>query len=179
MHIQIDEEKIDGRSSKWGSLRWSCARKKSLGLGLGDRLISDVKSWEPTNPLNNMNDPQPPNPFAAPATTSTLRPEIASMDTRDRKKLDAVIKDANQFWIAILFCFLCSALGLIIIGPWYLVRLLQWNRLGNTYPELRQSAPQPGTIVQKYQSARWKLMAGLIVGATVVFLVVTWTIFVG
>ena len=142
---------------------------------------SDFTLWTSTKPFENMNDPQQPNPFAAPASASTFRPDLglASMDPSDRKKLDAVVKDANQFWIAILFCFLCSALGLVIIGPWYLVRLLQWNRLGNTYPELRQSTPTAGTIVQQYQSARWKLMTGLIFGATVVFLIVTAVIFIG
>ncbi|MGI9471410.1 MAG: hypothetical protein ACR2NZ_07765, partial [Rubripirellula sp.] len=60
---------------------------------------------------------------------------------------------------------------LLIIGPWYLARLMQWKRLGNTYPELLQSPPAAGTVPQQFQSAKWKLMTGLIFGVSIVLLV--------
>ena len=60
-----------------------------------------------------MIDPQQ-NPFAVSASAIRADQGFASMAPADRKKLDAVIKDANQFWMAIILCFFCSAVGLVI-----------------------------------------------------------------
>jgi hypothetical protein len=112
------------------------------------------------------------NPYAAPTAASVLPDPYSGLQIpqADRKKLNAVIKDANQFWLAILLCFLCSALGLVLIGPWYLVRLMQWRSLGRTYPILLQADPIVGSVPQKFQSARLRLTLGLIFGSVMVFL---------
>ncbi|MDP1562198.1 MAG: hypothetical protein Q8M16_12535 [Pirellulaceae bacterium] len=68
------------------------------------------------------------------------------MDPADRKKLDVVIKDAGQFWIAIVLCILCSAIGSIIIPFWYLARLIQWNGLAKKYPALTVNGAPEGSI---------------------------------
>jgi hypothetical protein len=115
---------------------------------------------------------QSENPYAAPTAESVPLDPFSGLQIpqNDRKKLNAVIKDANQFWLAILLCFVCSALGLVLIMPWYLVRLMQWRSLGRAYPILLQADPIVGSVPQKYQSARWKLMAGLIFGLFMVLL---------
>lgn len=49
------------------------------------------------------------NPYAPPVN----QPKMESVDGATMNKLRAIIKDANQFWIAMLLCFLCSALAVI------------------------------------------------------------------
>jgi hypothetical protein len=112
------------------------------------------------------------NPYAAPAAESVLPDPLSGLQIAqaDRKKLNAVIKDANQFWLAILLCFLCSALGLVLIGPWYGVRLVQWRSLGRTYPALMQPDPIVSSVPQQFQSAKLKLILGLAFGLIIAFM---------
>ena len=118
---------------------------------------------------------QSENPYAAPTAESVPLDPFSGLQIPqyDIKKLNAVIKDANQFWLAILLCFLCSALGFVLIGPWYLVRLIQWQSLSKTYPILLQADPIVGSVPQKYQSARWKLILGLIFGSVMALLLLS------
>ena len=115
------------------------------------------------------------NPYASPTAESVLPDPFSDLQIpqADRKKLNAVIKDGNQFWLAILLCFLCSALGFVLIGPWYLVRLMQWRSLGKTYPILLQADPIVGSIPQKFQSARSRLLLGLIFGLGIALLLLS------
>jgi hypothetical protein len=106
-----------------------------------------------------------PNPYAAPPPA----PPLASPTNPEQKKIEAVIKDANQFWLAIVMCIFCSGLGAIIIGPWYLVRLLQWNSLANAQPLLLDPHVPRGSLEQRFQSAKWKLLVGIGFG-TLIFL---------
>lgn len=80
------------------------------------------------------------------------------------KKIDAIIRDADQFWLAILLCFLCSILGMLLIGPWYLIRLLQWNAMANQEPRLLAQDVLPGSIAFRFQRAKIKLIIGFVVG---------------
>ena len=114
------------------------------------------------------------NPYAAP-TTADLGPATGgplSIPADDLRKVEAVIKDAGQFWLAILMCFVCSIIGMVLIGPWYLVRLMQWSRLSKTYPQLMDPNVSRGSLPQKFQSSQWKLLVGLIVGLLLGVLVV-------
>ena len=96
----------------------------------------------------------------------------ASLANPDQKKIEAVIKDANQFWLAILMCIFCSALGAVIIGPWYLVRLLQWNSIARAQPMLLDPNVPRGSLQQRFQSAKWKLIVGISFGAFIFLLTV-------
>lgn len=88
------------------------------------------------------------------------------------QKIEAIIKDAGQFWIAILMCIFCTGLGSVIIGPWYLVRLLQWNSLAQREPLLLDRTAPRGSVAQRFQAAKGKLIAGMVVGATIFLLAV-------
>jgi hypothetical protein len=111
-----------------------------------------------------------PNPYATPQTDVTAAPTTAHVDPATLLKIEAIIKDAGQFWLAILLCFVCGALGPIIIGPWYLVRLIQWNALAKAQPMLIDPNVPPGSVAQRFQSAKTKLIIGMSFGAVIFFL---------
>jgi len=121
-------------------------------------------------------NPNQPNPYAPPSTvTETVSP--GHFDPVSLKKIEAIVKDAGQFWIAILMCIFCTGLGSIIIGPWYLVRLLQWNSLAKADPRLLDPAVPRGSIAQRFQSAKGKLIAGMSFGVFIFVLSVLFLVF--
>ena len=105
------------------------------------------------------------NPYAAPTTGATSDEISLAIDSSDQKKIDAVIKDAGQFWLAIILCILCSAIGAFIIPIWYSVRLIQWHRLAKKYPGLISQQAPSGSVQAKFQSSQWKLIVGGVIGA--------------
>ena len=115
----------------------------------------------------------PTNPYAPTLTPSGAVMPIP-MDNDSRARLNAVIKDANQFWIAILLCIVCSGIASFIIGIWYLVRLLQWNGLAKKHPLLMDENAPPGSLAAKFQGAKVKLIVGLIVGVVMLFLMLVY-----
>lgn len=123
------------------------------------------------------NDPS--NPYAPTPTPSHIGTEYAvPMDPATVKKFNAIIKDANQFWIAILLCLLCSGIGSVVIGAWYLARLLQWNAMNKAYPLLMVENPLPGSMAAKFQAAKVKLIVGLVFGVVMLFLVLLYILMV-
>jgi hypothetical protein len=111
-----------------------------------------------------------PNPYASPVTDSAAASSL-NIDPASLKKIEAIIKDAGQFWLAILMCIVCSALGSIIIGPWYLVRFLQWNSMAKAQPMLLTRDVPRGSLAQRFQSAKIKLIIGMSFGALIFLLV--------
>ena len=111
-----------------------------------------------------MSFPQP-NPYASPVGVGPvvdshgLPPDAVS-------KAEAIIKDAGQFWLAIIICLCCSGIGSLIIGPWYLVRLLQWNSLSSAYPYLQQPGPA-NSLATRFQGAKVKLIIGKCSGVVI------------
>lgn len=57
------------------------------------------------------------------------------------------------------------------IGPWYLIRLVQWNSLARSQPMLVDPNVPHGRIAQKFQPAKPKLIIGICFGAAVLLLV--------
>lgn len=113
------------------------------------------------------------NPYAAPSSTEPAHdPSPVDLDPKGLAKVEAVVKDAGQFWLAIILCVVCSGIGGLIVPIWYLVRLLQWRSLANKYPALLSNGAAPGSIQAKFQSAQWKLIVGLVVGAIIFAMVV-------
>jgi hypothetical protein len=112
-------------------------------------------------------DPQ--NPYASPQADVTYASE-AYADQATLRKIEAIIKDAGQFWLAILMCIFCTGLGAIIIGPWYFVRLIQWNSIARAQPMLLDPAVPRGSLAQRFQSARIKLIIGISFGALIFLL---------
>jgi hypothetical protein len=108
------------------------------------------------------------NPYAPPTSAVINRDQLPFViDPADRKKLNVVIKDAGQLWIAIVLCILCSAIGSIIIPFWYLARLIQWNGLAKKYPALLVNGAREGSIQAKFKSSQWKLIVGMVVGGCI------------
>ena len=110
------------------------------------------------------------NPYASPAETSG--PVGPNLPAEIVPKVEAIIKDAGQFWLAILLCFLCTGIGMLIVGPWYLVRLFQWSSIGKRYPQLMAMDVPPGSLEQRFQSSQWKLIVGLVFGVLIALLMV-------
>ena len=108
--------------------------------------------------------PNPTNPYAPDADRWDVS-ALHDLDPLVEERVEAVIKDADQFWIAILLCLLCFGFGFLLIGPWYIVRSLQWTSLAKNYPSLRDSSAVPGSLAKRFQKSRWKLLAGMIGGA--------------
>lgn len=108
-----------------------------------------------------------PNPYTSPNSFpggNFGAPPPGAFDPRAAEKAEAIIKDAGQFWLAILMCIFCSALGSIIIGPWYLIRLLQWNALATRQPMLLDPNVPRGSVAQRFQAAKIKLIIGMCFG---------------
>jgi len=115
------------------------------------------------------------NPYASPQPDAGYAsPEIAEKATM--AKIEAIIKDAGQFWLAILLCIFCSALGSLIIGPWYFVRLLQWNSIARAQPMLLEPTVPKGSIAQRFQTARIRLIIGIGFGVLMVILVLLYVV---
>ena len=109
------------------------------------------------------------NPYASPQAESTAVSQ-GNYDPASLRKIEAIIKDAGQFWLAILMCILCTGLGSIINGPWYLVRLIQWNSIAQAQPMLLDPNVPRGSIEQRFQSAKTKLIIGMGFGAVILLL---------
>ncbi len=113
------------------------------------------------------------NPYSAPTSTGTNSDHASIiLHAKDRAKVEAIIKDARQFWLAIFLCILCSAIGAIIIPIWYLVRLLQWHSLAGKYPELLALGFSPNSIQTRFRTSKWRLIAGIVVGGIMFALIV-------
>ena len=115
-------------------------------------------SYDPSNPY------QPPTAQAVPQGPSGI-------DAESLRKIEAIIKDAGQFWLAILLCFLCTGIGALVIGPWYIVRLVQWNSMAQQFPVLMDPHAPPASLGQRFQSSKWKLIVGLCFGAFIFLMV--------
>jgi len=110
-----------------------------------------------------------PNPYAAPTSPTLDQPDPSSiiLEPKDMKRAEAVVKDAGQFWLAILVCVLCSILGALLIPFWYTFRLWQWNSLARKYPELVADGTPKNSFQAKFKSSRWKLIVAIVVGALI------------
>jgi len=117
-----------------------------------------------------------PNPYASPQAESTAASPFSvspqgNIDPALLGKIEAIIKDAGQFWMAILLCFLCSGVGFVLIGPWYAVRLLQWNSIAQAQPMLLDPNAPRGSLAQKFRSAKTKLIIAMSFGAVILLAV--------
>jgi len=123
------------------------------------------------NPYQPSNVPAPP-PMGASAWENAL-----AMTPEDVKKARNVIREADQFWVAILLMFVCSIGAIFLLVPWYWVRFAQWNGLANKYPQLLASNAPIGSLPDKFLKAKLKLQialgAGVIVLIGLVFLILT------
>ena len=121
------------------------------------------------------------NPYASPSVNPPVDPleeYRIRLDGRDQKKAEAVVKDAGQFWLAIILCVFCSGLGSIIVPIWYTARLMQWSRLANKYPDLMAADVPKKSFQAKFQSSQWKLITGLIFGCFVLGLVMLYVVYI-
>jgi hypothetical protein len=119
---------------------------------------------------NSPNNPYAPTALPTDNDSSQIDPVLLA-------KINAIIKDAGQFWIAILLCILCSALGSVIIGIWYAVRLMQWNAIANSQPLIMAPNPAPGSIAAKFQGAKVKLIVGVVFGVCIFALMIAYVVF--
>ena len=113
---------------------------------------------------------QPPmdyNPYASPAATlgGNPNPNPYSLDPKDLTKVEAVIKDAGQWWLAVAISVLCSAIGFMLIGIWYFARLMQWRTLAPKYPVLLVPTADRTSLPSRFQKAKTNLILGMSIGA--------------
>ena len=129
-------------------------------------IMSDFNPYQPSNV------PTPPPLVGASAWENTL-----AMTPEDVKKARNVIREADQFWLAILLMFVCSLGAIFLLVPWYWVRFAQWNGLAKKYPQLLASNVPIGSLPDKFLKAKLKLQialgAGVIVLIGLVFLILT------
>ncbi len=117
------------------------------------------------------------NPYAP--TVSTTVADASGVDPVLLTKVNAIIKDAGQFWIAMVLCLLCSAFGSLIIGIWYAVRLMQWNAIAKSQPLLMDPNAAPGSVAAKFQGAKTKLIIGMVFGIVILFAFFAYLAFLG
>jgi RsiW-degrading membrane proteinase PrsW (M82 family) len=115
-----------------------------------------------------------------PYTASSIDPRRNSSDVpseflspQDAKKAENVIREANQFWLAILAAIFCNALGMLFIVPWYTARLIQWIRLAEKYPGLLVSNPPSYSLADRFQRSKWKLIVCIIAGVVLLLFFVS------
>ena len=110
-----------------------------------------------------------PNPYAAPTSPAKVNSDVGSivLDPKDRKKAEAIVKDAGQFWLAIILCIFCSINGALLIPIWYTVRFLQWNSMAKKYPALVAAGAPAGSFPAKFKSSQWKLIVGIVIGVVI------------
>ncbi len=120
---------------------------------------------------NDPSNPYAPTMFPAGMDTQGVDPILLA-------KVNAITKDAGQFWIAMVLCLLCSALGSLIIGIWYAVRLMQWNAIAKSQPFLMDPNAAPGSVAAKFQSAKTKLIIGMVFGIVILFAFIAYICFV-
>lgn len=114
----------------------------------------------------------PINPYESPLSSTPLATQAPpAVDLVMLNKVNAIIKDAGQFWLAILLCLFCTGLGAIIIGPWHFVRLMQWMSVAKAEPRLLDTHASPGSIAKKFQSAKVKLIIGMSFGLLILLFV--------
>jgi hypothetical protein len=113
----------------------------------------------------------PTNPYASTSMPPEGNHIPAGVDPALLAKINAIVKDAGQFWLAMILCLCCSALVIIFIGIWYAVRLMQWNSIANSQSWLMVPNAPPGSLPAKFQSAKTKLIIGMVFGFVVLFLV--------
>lgn len=115
-----------------------------------------MSNFNPYDPLRGETDPR--------ADQSR-----GSLSAADLKKAEAIVKDANQFWLAILATIFCSGLGVILIVPWYSIRLIQYRNIATKYPVLLTQEPPPASLADRFQRSKWKLLTAIIVGVFMLF----------
>ncbi len=118
----------------------------------------------------------PSNPYQQPASSSLGIPSsdaglALGLSPAEVKKVEAIISDARMVAVAVLLCLLCSGCGFILIGPWYLARLSQWNGWANRCPGLIHPGAEYGSLPQRFQGAKTRLIVGLVIGAIMLVLV--------
>ena len=104
------------------------------------------------------------NPYATPQIPAAKEVKPSQFPPNDQQKIEAIIKDAGQFWLAIILCLFCVGIGSLIVPIWYGVRLGQWNKLSKKYLELGDPHAAAGSLPAKFQSAQWKLIVGIVLG---------------
>lgn len=117
-------------------------------------------------------NPYQPPVFDEGGMRANASPEIDfPISPEDLKKAKAVIKEGDQFWVAILAMIFCSALGILLLGPWYFVRYLQWKSLAAKYPELTSSNSVRGSLPDKFLKAKLKLQICMGIGLVLLLLI--------
>lgn len=118
---------------------------------------------------SNENNPYH-NPYDAPKHGgANMAGSGLGIPAADTTKIEAIAKDAGQFWLAILICIVCSSIGTLLITPWYGVRLAQWYSMKNRYPQLMDPHAPPKSLAKRFQSAQVKLMIGIVFGIVMLF----------
>lgn len=117
------------------------------------------------------------NPYAAPVVNVPGPHRGPSLPPEDLKKIESIVKDAGQFWLALILCLFCSGIGGLIVPIWYTVRLLQWGKFSKRYPELMASNAPAGSLPAKFRSSQWKLIVGLAFGCFMLFLTAVYVAF--
>ncbi len=108
---------------------------------------------------------QEANPYAAPQVESEAdigddgKPIAMGIDVE--KKVKAIIRDAKQFWIAIICCFLCTPIACAVVIPWYFNRLKDWSKMAEADPKLVQKDSPYGATAKQFRSAKTKLKIGV------------------
>jgi hypothetical protein len=125
-------------------------------------------------------NPYQPPVFADGGMQTTNSSEVDfPISPEDLKKAKAVIKEGDQFWVAILAMIFCSALGILLLGPWYFVRYLQWKSLAAKYPQLIASNSVRGSLPDKFLKAKLKLQICMGIGVVLLLLILLFALSLG
>ena len=97
-------------------------------------------------------------------------PEI-DIDPATVAKIEVIIRDAREWWAAVLLCVCLVGVGALIIGAWYLMRFVQWRKMAHQHPMLLNPDAPRNSLGQRFQAAQTSLLIGMSVGWLVWFLI--------
>ena len=115
------------------------------------------------------------NPYASPVSTPQKPlhdPVPIDLEPKDRRKIKALISDAEGFWLAIVLSIFCYGIGAVALMIWYSVRLRQWRSFAKKHPALLAVGVPHGSLQAKFKSSYWKLVFGMAIGSVLFIAIV-------
>jgi hypothetical protein len=107
------------------------------------------------------------NPFSYsdPAGQKGQRALQEVVDAQTFAKMEAIIRDSNQFLFAMLFSLFCVGIGFFITPLWYSMRLWHWKKLMAANPDLKNMAWEHGSVAYQFVTARGRIQSAIVFGA--------------
>lgn len=109
---------------------------------------------------------EPPGRGEAEEESAKFREEQFDLTESGVRRAQAVVSDARGVFFVLFLASCAFGIGWLIMLPWYIYRLRQWQMLNREFFELRQpnSFSRNAKLASDFQDARLRLIFGIVVG---------------